>query len=156
MLSGIIDYTILFILLSIGGGIIASLLAIDSPAFSLVVMELIVFPIKLFIYTIRYPDFYGNETVLLLGVVAIFFCLEVLYFTLLETCFHGRSIGLGIVKTKIVYESGEKPRFLIILFRNCLKTVSRYLFCVPFLTIFLTKRKQALYDLMTKIVVVQK
>lgn len=155
VLSWLIDYIFLFVLLFTSGGIMASILEIESPTAFFLIMGTILFPLKALNHIIEYPRAFGDVNALYF-LFAILFCIEVLYFTLSETLFNGYSIGRRVVKTRIVNESGEKQGFFSILLRNCAKVISRYFLCIPLLAILFTPKKQSLYDLATKTLTVLK
>jgi uncharacterized RDD family membrane protein YckC len=85
----------------------------------------------------------------------ILFSVEVMYYSIMKILPLKATWGYACTKIRI-FTIEEKPLNLFsIIVRNCIKTFSRYLFAIPFFTILFANKKQTLYDLATKIVVVQ-
>jgi len=104
---------------------------------------------------LQYPEAYGNDGAFYL-LFAILFLVEVAYYSLLEILPSKRTIGHFFVKIRVYSENGNIANTLTIILRNCLKTLSRYCFALPLLTMFFTSKRQAIHDWFTKTIVALK
>ena len=111
------------------------------------------------------PDYSGGEVFVVMGIVMfgsamlipnplslsfgfhmlyiVLFLTEALYYSLMEIFTTKGTLGHRVTGVSIYYRNGEKPTIFIIFLRSCIKALSRYLFLLPFLTIFFTGRSQA-------------
>lgn len=156
--SSVIDGFLIFIILyTISGWILVSLWgdAINMQAAPFVVINMILLPLDFFIRTLRYPRACGNVSIYYL-LSGILFFVEVMYYSLIEISPLKDTIGHFCTKIHICSARKIPTTFFPIILRNCLKTLSRYLFAIPFLVMLFTDKKQTLYDLMSNIVVVQR
>ena len=106
-----------------------------------ILLMLVFCPYFMLEYLILYPI--KNDIVLVLGSIVIIIILESIIYTLMEFWFNGQTIGKKCNDICLY----NIPIFKIFL-RNILKSTSKYLICIPYLTVLVTKEKQTAYDLL--------
>jgi len=109
--------------------------------FPLALLMLMFCPYFMFGHLVLYPE--KNDIVFVLGSIAIIIILESIIYTLMEFCFNGQTIGKKC-NDICLYNTTIFKIFL----RNILKSTSKYLICIPYLTVLVTKEKQTAYDLL--------
>jgi uncharacterized RDD family membrane protein YckC len=81
---------------------------------------------------------------------ALFAAVYILYHSLFEVSGLRATIGQRICGLKVVDEDGRRIHFLRAIFRNIGGILSCMLYCLPFLTLFLSERKQTWYERLAK------
>ena len=158
--SGIIDYTIVIITVYIVGAFLIINLNMgngDMQMAPFVIMAMAIMPISFITNIIRYPSAYGNtgDIIIYCVILIMMAIIEVMYFTLMEASKLKATIGYKSNGIRLSQEGGGEIRVGAIIKRNCLKVISRYLICIPFIVAILTNNKQTIYDKLTDIEVIE-
>ena len=156
IIGGILDYLLMFGVFWAFGFFYALFLAPDySGAEIFIVMGILIYPHAMFVQLLSEPLAIKFGYYMLY--VSLFF-IEVLYYTLMTVLPTRGSLGHQAINASICYWHGAKqrPSIFTIFLRSCIKALSRYLFLLPFLTIFFTKQKQTLHDIVAGTVVIDK
>lgn len=155
LIGAIVDFYILIIVFYFLGGYILSLSWLgetDMQAAPFILLNMIIFPLDALIKMIQHP---GADVTIYYIFFAIFFIAEIAYYSLMEILPTNATIGHIFAKTSIRSTIGNSKNIPAIIVRNYLKTMSRYLFAIPFFTMLFTNKNQTIYDSLTKIVVVR-
>jgi len=157
-IGGFIDFSILLFLLYVIGGFVlfcfrGENMNIQSSPF--IILNMIIAPVELLVRMIKYPRALGDTSSYYMLLV-ILFLIETSYYFIMELLPSKGTIGHRCMKLRVCKINGSSVNVLITLARCCLKTISRYLFVIPFFLLLFTKNKQAFHDLLTKTIVVLK
>lgn len=85
--------------------------------------------------------------------IFVVFIFEIAYYFIFEN-FLGGTVGHKIFKCRVVNIEYKKLNGKSLFIRSVVKTLSKYLFCIPFLTIFFNKNNQTLHDILIKSIVI--
>ncbi|MGH4120764.1 RDD family protein [Clostridium sp.] len=142
------DYLIVSLPIMIVVGILCNLIfknEINAQMFPFLLIILVYFPYGIFRNVYLDHTLYGDYRIIIVATLLIVL-METLMFTLMEILNDGHTIGKKKFKIKVVSESNKKYSLSIKIYRNILKSLSRNLFCIPFLFQLITSKKQTLYD----------
>ncbi len=145
-----IDFILLTIVFMILGGLILHSYT-NMQVAPYMLLNIICFPLDALVKMYHNPHAYAIYYI----IFTLFFIIEFTYYLLMEILPTERTIGYIFTKTRICDQEGIPPSANTIIIRSFLKALSRYLFALPFLTIVLTNKKQSIYDLLTKTVIIQ-
>ena len=146
ILSGIIDYIIVFI---VSYGVCAvligrNIITINIQMAPFVIMKMLIYPLPFLISVIRNSKAYGN----IFPIITVFLTaliIELLYFSLFEILSHGKTIGKSVLRIRLSQNNNSSFAMMIII-RNILKIISIYLFFIPFLLSYFSKNSTTIYD----------
>lgn len=154
---GIIDFIFIFIMLYIIGGCIiltSNNLVTQSGAASFQVMRIILPTLEFIANDFVYQNNHDSNSFYYL-LMLLFYLVEVAYYSILEISPLNGTFGHKDMKICIYNKNEKSLNISNVVIRNCLKTLSRYLFAIPLLMVLFTKNKQIFYDSISDIVVVE-
>ena len=91
-----------------------------------------------------------------LATQVVFFVIQTLYFTLMESSSKQATVGKIVLGLKVTDVNGEKLDFAKALVRNLGKIVSSLIMCIGYIMAGFTEKKQALHDMMASTLVLKK
>ncbi len=77
-----------------------------------------------------------------------FFVVEVLYYFIFELSPLRGTIGHKIVGINVVDKNAKNVNWKFLLVRSLIKTLSRYLYCLPMISACFSQKSQALHDIL--------
>jgi uncharacterized RDD family membrane protein YckC len=86
----------------------------------------------------------------------VFWCIQVLYFTLLESSSKQATVGKMAVGIKVTDINGNKLDFTKALVRSLCRILSAMIFFVGYIIAAFTEKKQALHDMIASTLVLKK
>ncbi len=110
----------------------------------------------MYLLSVIYDLYLGTVDVITLYTFLAIFFSEVLYHFLFESSPLNASIGHKMTKCQVVNQEYKKLTFHQLLIRSIVKVLSRYLFCLPYITIFFTEKRQTMHDMAVKSMVIEK
>ena len=152
-IGAVIDFLILILVFSILG--FSVLLqsfgnSIDVQEASYVLLNMIFFPLDALFKMFLEFDYYDIKYYITF--IALFLS-EVIYYSTMEILTRKGTVGYICTKIRIYSEDNGHISTAQIIKRNIFKTISRYLFALPFLTAMIMGKNQTIYDSKTKIMV---
>ena len=86
----------------------------------------------------------------------VFWCITILYFSLLESSSKQATVGKMVLGLKVTDLNGEKLDFVKALVRNLCKIISYLILCIGYIMAGFTEKKQALHDMIASTLVLKK
>ena len=156
VVGGIIDIVLLFFLLNLFSAVFYEIFHTgnDYTASTYIVIWIIL-PVQIIANMVTTPGYFGGDSVYYVLFVLLFL-IETSYYFIMALLPTKGTLGHFWMKMRIYKTDGSLPNAATLLIRSILKTISRYLFGLPLLLIFFTRKDQALHDLLTKTVVLEK
>ncbi len=112
-------------------------------------------PITAILYPYQIIFFcFGNSIEVIISIS--FFTVELLYYFVFEASPLNATLGHKIMGIQTVDKTNSRLALKSIVIRCLLKTISRYLYCLPMLLACFTKHNQAFHDILVNSVVVDR
>ena len=98
----------------------------------------------------------GSMMAMGLAAQVVFFVIQTLYFSLMESSSKQATIGKMVLGLKVTDVNGAKLDFVKALIRNLCKIISSFILCIGYIMAGFTEKKQALHDMIASTLVVKK
>lgn len=152
----LMDYLIIIIPLFIGVSFIMVTYFkqyTDGQVYPFILLILLVFPIYMFVYLFMYPTT-GNIKLIVLSVLVIVI-VETCLLVFMELMRTGCTIGENKCKIKVVMSNNTNYTIGRKILRALSKSISRNIIFIPCISILFTRRRQSIYDLLLRTIVIK-